>query len=40
MRHNPVELLIEIDRETWQGKESVVISVRDIRKSEESTEGE
>lgn len=33
MRNIAVELLVEVDRETWQGRESVVISVRDIRKS-------
>ena len=32
MRNMPVELLVEVDRETWQGRESVVISVRDMRK--------
>lgn len=32
MRNIPIELLVEVDRETWQGRESVVISVRDMRK--------
>ncbi len=37
LRANPVELLVEVDRESWQGRESVTLMVRDIRAATESS---